>query len=307
MGWEIHLTDLERGEKTNRSFMQASVRIGRAPENELQLKHNQISRLHLTLSKEGERYFAEDSSRNGSFVKIGEHWTRISGKVEIKPPATLRFADWLARVDYVVEEQWDQSVMIPAGRLGKHTEAILVFDLCDSSRIASEDDQMAYHMKQRLTQIADPVLAEFGVRFFKSTGDGFLATFPDATKALAATLELENRIQHRNSKTSNAPIHYRLALHYGETWSISAGGQDIHGNDVNITFRIEGVQSEAFANLALDLPRRDRILCSASLERELAKDALSGARTEHCGAATLKGITDPVDIYLVRTSWTERA
>ena len=309
MGWEIHLTDLERGEKTNRSFMQGSVRIGRSPENELQLKHNQISRLHLTLTKEGERYFAEDSSRNGTFLKVGDRWMRISGKVELKPPVTLRVADWLARVDYVIEEQWDQSVVIPAGRLGKHTEAILVFDLCDSSRLASEDDQMAYHTKQRLTQIADPVLAEFGVRFFKSTGDGFLATFPDPTKALAATLELENRIQLRNRKTANPPIHYRLALHYGETWSISTGGQDIHGNDVNITFRIEGVQSESFAEVSAVFPRRDRILCSANLERAVPNDAPVRSNIEPvlCGAANLKGITEPVDIYLIRTHWTEQS
>lgn len=299
MGWEIRLTDIERGGNTNRSFTQATVRIGRHTDNELVLKHNQMSRLHLTLSKDGEHYFAEDSSRNGTLLKAGDRWERIEGKVELQLPATLRFADWTAKVDYQTDEDWDKSVIIPAGHLVKRTEAILVFDLCESSRIAAENDHMAYHLKQRLMQIADPVLAEFGMRFFKSTGDGFLATFGAASKALAAAAELEHRIKMRNSRTTNPPIHYRLALHYGETWGISSGGQDIHGNDVNITFRIEGVQVDAFPSPQVDLPRKDRILCSEDLLKEIEQrdpDALP-SETEFCGAANLKGITEPVNIY----------
>ncbi len=299
MGWEIRLTDLERGGQTNRSFTQATVRIGRHTDNELVLKHNQISRLHLTLSKEGERYFAEDSSRNGTFIRAGEQWTRLTGKTEIELPATLRLADWSARIDYQVDDDWDRSVIIPAGHLVKRTEAILVFDLCESSRIAAENDHMAYHLKQRLMQIADPVLAEFGIRFFKGTGDGFLATFGAAPKALAAAIELKNRIEVRNSRTTNPPIHFRIALHHGETWGISTGGQDIHGNDVNVTFRIEGVQRESFDDPAVDFPRMDRILSSAAMLNEVRRHD-EGAVPRGMiliGSAILKGITDPVAIY----------
>ena len=103
-----------------------------------------------------------------------------------------------------------------------------------------------------------------------------------------------------NSRTANAPIHYRISLHQGETWGISTGGQDIHGNDVNIAFRIEGVQGEAFQTPTA-LPRMDRILCSKALLGEIeqaASDPLP-ATTQEIGAATLKGIHDPVTLYLV--------
>jgi class 3 adenylate cyclase len=161
---------------------------------------------------------------------------------------------------------------------------------------------MALHLKQRLQQLAEPVLTEYGMRFFKGTGDGFLATFTTASKTVNAAIELVGRIKHRNARTTNPPIHYRIALHYGETWGISTGGQDIHGNDVNITFRIEGAQQEAFGATQFDLPRMDRILCSRALLDEIrGKEGLDvPAETALVGSATLKGIHDPVEIHLVK-------
>ncbi len=304
MGWEIRLTDNERGGQTNRSFSQDTVRVGRHSENELVLKHNQISRVHLTVSKAGEQYFVEDSSRNGSFLKSDDDWIRLEGKSELRLPATIRLADWTIKVDYQSDEGWDKSVIIPAGHLVKRTEAIMVFDLCESSRIANENDHMAFHLKARVQQLAEPVLTEYGMRFFKGTGDGFLATFPSATRALTAALELVNRIKYRNSRTTNPPIHYRISLHHGEAWAISTGGQDIHGNDVNIAFRIEGVQQEAFSAPLIDIPKMDRILCSQALLAGIAQQ--DGEKitidTTEIGAANLKGIHDPVTIHLVNDS-----
>lgn len=305
MGWELHLTDLEQGEKTERNFEQASVRIGRNADNELALKHEQVSRVHLTLSKQGDRYFAEDSSRNGSFVLDGKHWQKVVGRAELQLPATVRLAHWIIRIEYTADPSWDQSVMMPAGALVSRNEGILVFDLCESSRIASEDDVMAYHLKQRITQLADPVLAENRMRFFKGTGDGFLATFPDAEDAVTAALEIENRIKLRNSRTNNLPIQYRLAVHFGETWGITAGREDIHGNDVNIAFRIEGAQVEAFPDLKTQFPQRDRILCSAhALDEIKRKNTVLPPQIEgiYCGQANLKGITEAVGIYWLKAA-----
>ncbi len=303
MGWELFLTDIPRGETSTRTFSQSAVRIGRNPDNELILKHNQVSRLHLTLTKEGETYYAEDSSSNGSFLKDASGWQRLQGKTPLKLPATLRLADWSIRVDYEIEADWDQSVIIPAGHLAKKTEAVLVFDLCESSRLANENDHLALHLKTRLMQIADPVLTEHGKSFLKGTGDGFLATLPSASKALAAALELERRIQQRNARTDNAPIHYRIALHFGEVWGISGAEPDIHGNDVNITFRIEGAQAEAFPEALHPFPKMDRLMCSATLLEKAQQSAPLPDALEavEIGLANLKGIQDPVRIYWLKT------
>jgi len=305
MGWEILLIDTSRGDHTPRTFSTSVVRIGRNPDNELILKHGQISRLHVTLTKEGEQFFAEDSSSNGTFIKDATgNWQRIQGKVPLQLPVTLRLADWTARIEHQAEDDWDRSVIIPAGHLAKRLEAVLVFDLCESSRLANENDHLALHLKTRLMQIAEPVLQEFGQRFTKGTGDGFLATFPSASKALSAAVELARRLQQRNSRTVNEPIHYRVALHFGEVWGISSGGEDIHGNDVNIAFRIEGVQAEAFPSPLSQFPRMDRLMCSNVMLEEVRKAGVLPAAVDaiEIGPANLKGIQDPVRIFWLKTA-----
>ena len=118
-----------------------------------------------------------------------------------------------------------------------------------------------------------------------------------------AALELERRIQARNAKTDNAPIHYRIALHHGDVWGVAGSEQDIHGNDINITFRIEGVQAEAFPNAGAEFPRMDRVLCSASMLATVSAESLlpSGFEAIEIGEANLKGIADPTRIVWLKT------
>lgn len=314
MAWKIRIKDHKSGSVSEQTFDQRTVHLGRDPNSDIQLEHARVSRRHLELREEdGNRLYLVESSRNGTFVRMADQWSRINGTIGLLPPFVFRVADWSVQVDQELaaepqvddsEQTWDQSVIIPAGSLAHQTEAILVFDLCESSSIANKDDHMAYHLKQRLTQIADPVLEKYDRRFFKNTGDGFLATFNDPDKALEAAIELENRIQYRNLRTSNVPIHYRIALHYGDVWAISSGGEDVHGNDVNVTFRIEGVQAPAFDNVLELFPKRDRILCSARFYGEVEENAeCLSVGCVNCGAATLKGITAPVNIYWLKTQY----
>ena len=289
------------------------MRIGRDRNCDVVLEHDRVSRRHTELRKSASGGTTiVDLSSNGTFVRKHSEWVRIGGSIDITTPVTIRIAHSVRIEEFVTapaveepaEQTWEQSVMIPVASLGQRTEAILVFDLCESALIASKNDHLAYHMKQRLTQIADPILGQYGRRFFKSTGDGFLATFEDPTKALQAAVKIEDHFQLRNERTSNEPIHYRIALHFGDVWAISAGGDDVHGNDANITFRIEGVEVPAFDAVEARFPKRDRILCSGRFHKVAGENKL-GLPTSfvHCGAATLRGIINPVEIYWMKTQY----
>jgi class 3 adenylate cyclase len=314
MAWKLRIKDHNTGAVSEQTVDQATVHIGRDPNADVALRHDRVSRRHVELKKNDDgRVSVVDSSSNGTFVREAGEWVRIKDSASLRLPFILRIGHWTVQFeeaaepapeDDEAEQTWDQSVMIPAASLGHKTEAILVFDLCESSLIANKDDHMAYHLKQRLTQIAEPILEQFNSRFFKSTGDGFLATFADADKALQAAVMIEDHIQYRNQRTANEPIHYRVALHYGDVWAISAGGADVHGNDINITFRIEGVQSPAFADVKALFPKQDRILCSGRF-RGAVKDDGGRLILEwlNCGAATLKGIVNPVEIYWLKTQY----
>ena len=308
MAWKLKTKDHKSGSIAEHTINQPVALIGRDSNSDVIFKHDRVSRRHVELRKTEDGVLSlVDFSSNGTFIREAKQWKRIDGTRTFDPPVMLRISHWTVQVDEngldeEPEQQgqraWDDSVMIPAASLRQRTEAILVFDLCESSLIASTNDHMAYHLKQRLTQIADPILQEFERRFFKSTGDGFLATFGSSEKALDAAKKIEMRIRQRNSRTSNIPIHYRIALHYGDVWAISAGGDDVHGNDINITFRIEGVQSPAFDDCPAALPERDRILCSGRFLDQL-DDVIKSDGTQYidCGAARLKGIVERVKVY----------
>ena len=317
MAWTITLTDADNGDRSSHTFERLTVVLGRDPSTDLVIKDKMISRRHLALTVGADGPQVEDTSRNGTYVKEPGGWARLDGERWFEGEITLKLGRFEVDVHYAdatpaepddPEQTWDESVIISADKLATMREAILVFDLCESSAIANRDDHMAYHLKQRLTQIADPVLSAENRRFFKSTGDGFLACFPEPRNALNAALELERRIQHRNSRTSNAPINYRIALHFGETWLISAGGDDIHGNDVNITFRIEGVQQTAFDHLEHPFPARDRIMCSGAFVKSFIDKYGESMPGDYlpCGSAKLKGISAPTDIFLVLTDFTSQ-
>lgn len=314
MQWTINVSSAHGQRHRAYELGHDTVRVGRDRALEISLDNAAVSRLHCTLSRHGERVRVDDSSRNGTYIKVDGRWQRVHRASEwCGLPARLRVADWTVEVSAAAapppvrheEMTWEKSVMLPRGHLQSAHEAILVFDLCESSSIANRDDHMAHHLKRRLSQLAEPVLAVHGRRFFKSTGDGFLVTFADPVAALAAAVELEQRIQNRNRRTRNAPLHYRIALHHGEVWAIDSGGDDIHGNDVNITFRIEGVQPDSFPHTAPDLPPRDRILCSRAFMAAVPSTRLASALRGHvaCGAARLKGITEPVDVHWLQTTY----
>jgi len=340
MQWRINVCSEREPGRREYSFGQAAVRVGRAEDVEIQLCNADVSRVHFTLRAAGGRVRVADSSRNGTFLRRGEHWKRLRGDAEIDLPAQLRAGDWTFEVEAAPEVanassppiagasvtvnsapsmpaavaalgdecgDWEQSVMLRPEDLAAKREAIMVFDLCESSLIASQDDHMAYHLKQRLYQIAEPLLERFGHRFLKSTGDGFLATFADAAAALDAAIALEQRLQQRNQRTRNEAIHYRVALHFGDVWRIDTGTTDIHGNDVNIAFRIEGVQADAFTGTVSSLPRRDRILCSRDFLTAVPRERLAAVLAGHvqCGEACLKGITENVLIHWLRTPYSQ--
>ncbi len=132
----------------------------------------------------------------------------------------------------------------------------------------------------------------------KERGDGFLGIYDDPKEALLVAEEISHLIKKRNGLTKNPDIHFRLALHYGKIYSLGTG---IHGNDVNITFRIEGVTADAFLNPKRHLPKMDRIICSGDFLDYFKNhvELPTGVDFLHCGAATLKGISKPVEIFQI--------
>jgi class 3 adenylate cyclase len=148
-------------------------------------------------------------------------------------------------------------------------QGIMVLDLCESSKLANTDEKMAFHLTMRLQSIAKRILDKANVDFFKSTGDGFIATFDNVMNAFDAAESLLKVLKTRNKRTPNPPINVRIALHAGKTHIYGDTNKDIYGIDVDLTFRLEHVKAGAFPSLKTVLPEQNRILCSKDFVHEL--------------------------------------
>ncbi|MBF0368740.1 MAG: FHA domain-containing protein [Magnetococcales bacterium] len=328
MSWKIELITLSDDSRKVLNFDHSQVRFGRVEsvrngglvlKNDIVLDALAISRFHGLFTASGATCLLEDlESTNGTFLWSEKGWSRISGKVQFRLPAVIRLANaYRLNMDWQVDpnesaarEEDTTGVTVLHSLEGvRRDEAILVLDQCGSSEIANMSDQMAYNLKLRLSQIADKLVPPFHPTFAKSTGDGFLYTFATAVDALNAAAKLARAIEKRNARSNNPPIHFRIALHYGKVYAIPTAGADVHGNDINIAFRIEGVKENALDRIPDYFPKEDRILSSEDFCRrwlETAPDAM-GLSYTYCGAATLKGISEPVGIFHIRDAGEEVA
>ncbi|MBF0188542.1 MAG: O-acetyl-ADP-ribose deacetylase [Magnetococcales bacterium] len=312
MRWKLVLENLEKGTSRGIYVNKPRVRIGRTTDNDVSIPHAQVSRHHANLMTEGNFIFLEDrDSRNGTYLMVGKQWVKVNGKRDIRLPCMVRFGVvWQVRIESALAAatpddacETENSLIFSINELQRN-EAILVLDLCGSSQMANADESMAYHLKGRLNHLAGQVFSKFNARFMKSTGDGFLATFSSPQLALGAAVVLDDRIHDRNRRTDNPPIHFRISLHIGAVYTIESmgvDGADVHGNDVNIAFRIEGVQQDSFQDMEGELPVEDRILCSETFfeQCERSKMLPFPVAMRRCGVAVLKGIQEPMAIYSI--------
>ncbi len=164
--------------------------------------------------------------------------------------------------------------------------AIVAADVVGYSRLMGRDEsgtltRLREHRKQRF----EPVLARYGGRLVKLTGDGALVEFASAVDALGAAIEFQQAMAEANQdQPEDARIVFRVGLHVGD---LIVEGDDLYGDGVNVAARLE---AEAPAG---------GILISRNV-----RDAVAGrvkATFEDLGGLSLKNIERPVRTF--RVGW----
>jgi adenylate cyclase len=145
-------------------------------------------------------------------------------------------------------------------------------------------DAKAREVLREHERIVRKALKSYGGRELKTSGDGFMASFTSATKALESAIAMQRAFAAHN-ESAPEPINVRVGLNAGEP---IAEDEDLFGTAVNEAARITTTA------------KGGEILVS-NVVRELAKgkDFLFADR----GEASLKGIDEPVRLYEVR--WRE--
>jgi class 3 adenylate cyclase len=142
-------------------------------------------------------------------------------------------------------------------------------------------DAKAREILQEHERILREALRAYGGSEVKSMGDGFMVSFPSATRALECAVAIQRACAQHN-ETAEEPVRMRIGVNAGEP---IAEAKDLFGTAVITAARIA---SQA---------RGGEILV-ANVVRELA--AGKGFLFADRGEVTLKGFEEPVRLYEVR-------
>src|ERR1700727_467885 len=161
---------------------------------------------------------------------------------------------------------------------------ILAADVAGYSRMMGEDEAGAAALVRERRDAAQPIIDAHGGRLFKTMGDGMFVEFASVVAAVECALAMQRQMAADNEGALEAKrVLYRIGVHLGD---VLVEGEDILGDGVNITSRLEGVA-------------------------EAGGVSISGAAYEHVrgrveaefidlGEKALKNIARPVHVYAVR-------
>jgi class 3 adenylate cyclase len=214
----------------------------------------------------------------------------------------------LAKQGYVLEgqdrlrmfsslfERWilEFSMKISSGKSEYTPEAIVVIDICGSSRIA---DRFGAHrlriLYEELESIAIEVATLLHHRYHRNTGDGILMTFHTIIDAVNASLEIQKRILNHNlisDEDHRIPI--RFSIHFGETLVDEQGNP--HGPAVNMAFRVESL-NVAGISVFPPVPLENYVLVTEHIAKTLV--SMPDIHCRELGTFDLEGFTGLHRIY----------
>ncbi|MCG5481748.1 adenylate/guanylate cyclase domain-containing protein [Sinorhizobium alkalisoli] len=155
--------------------------------------------------------------------------------------------------------------------------AIVAGDIVGYTRLMSEDESSTYAaLRAAFSELINPLVKKHGGRTFKTTGDGFLATFPSVNEALDAAIEIQNGFVER-------PFSLRVGINLGDV--IEDNG-DMFGDGVNVASRLEAMAAPASIFVSEAVVR--------SADRSRSKLFYSIGRRQ------AKNIAEPLAVYAVR-------
>jgi adenylate cyclase len=174
---------------------------------------------------------------------------------------------------------------MPLAREQRKLAAIVAADVVGYSRLMGRDESGTLsRLRKNRSEHLEPVLAKYGGRLVKLTGDGALVEFASAVDALSAAIEFQQGMTEANGdQPADNALAFRMGLHLGD---LIVDGDDLYGDGVNIAARLE---AEAPAG---------GILISRTVH-----EAVTGrlkATFDDLGSLALKNIDRPIQAFTVK-------
>jgi len=165
--------------------------------------------------------------------------------------------------------------------------AIMFTDMVGYSALAQHDDKLALELLEEHRRLLREIFPRFNGSEIKTIGDAFLAEFSSALEAAQCGIEIQRALAKRNHDvTPERRIELKIGIHIGDV--VHRDG-DVYGDGVNIASRIEPLAGAGGICVSMDVERQIR-------------NALE-ARFEKLGAADLKNIKLPMELFRIVLPW----
>ncbi len=117
---------------------------------------------------------------------------------------------------------------------------IVSADVVGYSRLMARDEAGTLRrLNEHCADHIDPLIAKYGGRIVKTTGDGLLLEFPSVVAAVECVVTVQEGMAARNADIKDdEAIRFRIGLHLGE---VIVEGDDIFGDGVNIAARLQEI------------------------------------------------------------------
>jgi adenylate cyclase len=173
---------------------------------------------------------------------------------------------------------------LASDRVQRRLAAILAADVAGYSRLMGLDEAGTARTLHEHRAAADPIVASFGGRIVKTTGDGVLLEFPSIVAAVDCAVAVQKLMSERNNDVpEERRMLFRIGINLGD---VLIDGDDILGDGVNIAARLEGVAEPGGICVSDDVYRQ----VSGKLDVSF----------EDIGNQQLKNIARPVHAYRAR-------
>jgi hypothetical protein len=151
-----------------------------------------------------------------------------------------------------------------------------VVDVVESTRLAHEFGETALLKSLwHLAEVFEQAARSQDVLYLKCTGDGFLATFDDAARALAVASQVLSYFRAFHPEPRAAPLRLRFALHRGRVRTDERGERG--GLAVHLCVRLKASNSRRF-------PSREERWCYRQLTGFFSPRRSAAPCPRNCGS-----------------------
>lgn len=158
---------------------------------------------------------------------------------------------------------------------------ILCADVAGYSRLMNADEEKTLERLKETREVFRGLIEASNGRIVNMTGDGLVADFSSAVKAMQCAIEIQNKLNKENAELPESDqMAYRIGLNLGD---VIIEGDDIFGEGVNVAARLEAMAP--VGGICISGPLFDQV----KNRFPLAFNFL--------GNKTVKNIADPVAVY----------